>query len=352
DGKPVAFGGCTDPAVLTFTARRVVLDPQITPLVGRRLRLDALDVEQATLDLPVTESEFELPTWPEVLPRIDLPLALESDAIRVDGLRVTRAGAPLIDIASIRGGLDARRDDLRVHRLVVDSDRGLFSADGRYAPRDNYRTDLVATAVLPAPFARPRPRVGLIARGDLDHMDLAIGGRAPGPLRAHVGLRGQRWSLRAHTDALDPSRLAGSGDPGTPLAFSLEAEGPGRRRRRARRAARARGAARQALGPARARRRARSVPARRRRRARHAAGVLAGGRRPGRRCQPAGRVAPRRPARGRAAVEAAPARAGAGAAPAGGGRVRRPHHRHRPRRLQPRSEEHTSELQSRENLVC
>src|SRR5690606_10766532 len=166
---------CTDPAVLTFTARRVVLDPQITPLVGRRLRLDALDVEQATLDLPVTDSEFELPTWPEVLPRIDLPLALESAAIRVDGLRVTRAGAPLIDIASIRGGLDARRDDLRVHRLVVDSDRGLFSADGRYAPRDNYRTDLVATAVLPAPFARPRPRVGLIARGDLDHMDLAIG---------------------------------------------------------------------------------------------------------------------------------------------------------------------------------
>lgn len=227
DGKPVAFDGCTDPAVLTFTARRVVLDPEITPLVGRRLRLDALDVEQATLDLPVTDSEFELPTWPEVLPRIDLPLALESDAIRVDGLRVTRAGAPLIDIASIRGGLDARRDDLRVHRLVVDSDRGLFSADGRYAPRDNYRTNLVATAVLPAPFARPRPRVGLIARGDLDHMDLAIGGRAPGPLRAHVGLRGKRWTLRAHTDALDPSLLAGSGEPGTPVAFSLEADGQG-----------------------------------------------------------------------------------------------------------------------------
>src|SRR5690606_37136656 len=153
--------------------------------------------------------------------------ALEADAIRVDGLRMTRAGAPLIDIASIRGGLDARRDDLRVHPLSVDSARGLFSADGPPAPRDTYRTARTAPAALPPPFARQRPRVGLIARGDLNHMGLAIGGRAPGPLRAHVGLRGKRSTLRAHTDALDPSLLAGSGERGTPVAFSLEADGQG-----------------------------------------------------------------------------------------------------------------------------
>ena len=228
DGEPVAYGDCETPTVLTFTARRVVLDPELTPLVGRRLRLDALDVEQATLDLPVSqESTFELPRWPEVLPRIDLPLALESDAIRVDGLRVTRAGAALIDIASIRGGLDARRGELSVSQLVVESDRGRFSADGSYAPRDHYRTDLTATAVLPAPFPRPRARLGLVARGDLDAMDLAIAGHAPDPLRAQLGLRGERWSLRAGSDALDPSLLSGSGEAGTPIAFSLEADGRG-----------------------------------------------------------------------------------------------------------------------------
>src|SRR5690606_34452556 len=140
----------------------LVLDPEITPLIGRRLRLEAMDVEQATLDLPVSDAPFEMPTWPEVLPRIELPLALESDAIRVDGLRVTRVGAPLIDIARIRGGIDARQGELAVHDLVVDSDRGRFTVDGSYAPDDHYRTDLTATAVLPAPFPRPAARVGLV----------------------------------------------------------------------------------------------------------------------------------------------------------------------------------------------
>ncbi|WP_202843703.1 translocation/assembly module TamB domain-containing protein [Luteimonas saliphila] len=227
DGEPVPYGQCADPTVLTFTARRVVLDPEITPLIGKRLRLDAMDVEAATLDLPRSDTPFEMPTWPEVLPRIDLPLSLESDAIRVDGLRVTRAGAPVIDIATIRGGLDARQGELIVRDLVVDSDRGRFAADGSYAPDDHYRTDLTASALLPAPFPRPRPRVGLVARGDLDAMDVAIVGHVPDPLRANLTLRGKRWTLRADSDALDPGLLSGSGAPGTPIAFSLAADGDG-----------------------------------------------------------------------------------------------------------------------------
>jgi len=227
DGKPVPYGQCAKPTVLTFTARRVVLDPEITPLIGRRLRLDALDVEQATLDLPRSDEPFEMPTWPEVLPRIDLPLSLEADAIRVDGLRVTSAGEPAIDIATIRGGLDARQGELIVKQVVVDSDRGRFAADGHYAPDDHYRTDLTASALLPAPFPRPRPRIGLVARGDLDTMDVAVVGHAPDPLRAHLTLRGKRWTLRANSTALDPGLLAGSGEPGTPIAFSLSADGNG-----------------------------------------------------------------------------------------------------------------------------
>ncbi|TYT27544.1 translocation/assembly module TamB [Luteimonas viscosa] len=227
DGEAVAYGRCAVPSVLTFTARRVVLDPEITPLIGKRLRLDALDVEAATLDLPRSDEPFEMPTWPEVLPRIELPLSLESDAIRVDGLRVSSAGAPVIDIATIRGGLDARPGELMVRELVVDSDRGRFTVDGDYAPDDHYRTDLTASALLPAPFPRPRPRIGLVARGDLDAMDVAVVGHVPDPLRANLTLRGKRWTLRADSDALDPGLLSGAGEPGTPIAFSLSVDGNG-----------------------------------------------------------------------------------------------------------------------------
>ena len=228
DGEPVPYGQCPRPTVLTFTAARVLLDPEITPLIGRRLRLDALDVDEATLDLPEpADTPFELPKWPEVLPRIDLPLSLQADAIRVDGLRVTRAGAPLVNIATIRAGLDARQGELHVADLVVDSDRGRFGAHGVYAPGDNYRTDLTASALLPAPFPRPRPRIGLVARGDLDYMDVALSGHVPDPVRVALALRDEGWSLRADADALDPALLAGSGEAGTPLSFSLAADGQG-----------------------------------------------------------------------------------------------------------------------------
>ncbi|MDH7452149.1 translocation/assembly module TamB domain-containing protein [Luteimonas composti] len=227
DGEPVPYGQCEHPTVLTFGAHRVVLDPAITPLIGRRLRLDALDVEGAALDLPEpADTPFELPTWPEVLPRIDLPLSLQADTIRVDGLHVTRTGQPLIDIASIRGGLDARQGELRIASLVIDSDRGRFAADGVYAPDDNYRTDLTASALLPASFPRPRPRIGLVARGDLDLMDVAVVGHAPDPLRLALALRGRQWSLRADSNAFDPALLTG-GEAGEPMAFSLQADGIG-----------------------------------------------------------------------------------------------------------------------------
>lgn len=231
NGEPVPYGRCETPRVLTFTAARITLTPEIAPLIGRRLRLDGLEVADATLDLPVaTDEPFELPRWPESLPAIALPLSLESDVIEIDGLRVTRASAPLIDIARIRGGVDARDGWLRVTELVVHSDRGVFRVHGDYAPRDNYRVDLSAGALLPAPLGRTRPRIGLVARGDLAAMDVAVSGRGPTQGRAHLRLRGAAtpvWTLTASSDALDPGLLSGSGEPGTPLAFALRADGEG-----------------------------------------------------------------------------------------------------------------------------
>ena len=216
---------------IVFDAETVVVDPAIRPLLGKRLRLDALDVYGATLNLPRSDKPFELPTWPDVLPDIAPPLALQARAIRIDGLKVLQEGEALVDIRSARGGLDADAGKLHVEHLRVDSDRGAFALHGDYVPRDDYRSDLVATAVLPAPAGRTAPRLGLVVRGDLSRMDVAIAGRAPAPLRATLTLRGNKdapgWHLRADSEALDLSLLAGSGETSTPLAFDLVADGKG-----------------------------------------------------------------------------------------------------------------------------
>ena len=152
---------------IVLDAEQVTLDPSLRPLLGRTLRLDTLDIAGATLDLPRSDKPFELPRWPEVLPQVELPLALRAGAIRIDGLKVVQEGEPLIDIRSARGGLDAAPGSLHIERLAVDSDRGRFTLHGDYIPRRNFRSDLRATALLPAPAGRTAPRFGLISRGAL-----------------------------------------------------------------------------------------------------------------------------------------------------------------------------------------
>jgi len=214
---------------ITFSAQTIVLDPALRPLLGRTLRLDALALSGATLELPTSTKPFEFPRWPDSLPQIAPPLALQADAIRIDHLQVTRDGVPFVAIREARGGLDAGTGRLHVERLFVDSNRGRFTAHGDYVPRDDYRTDLMLTGVLPAPAGRTPPTLGLVARGDLSRMELALAGNLPAPLRAALTLRGKdrpRWSFAAHSDALDPQLLA-TAVPGTPIAFDLRLDGNG-----------------------------------------------------------------------------------------------------------------------------
>ncbi|QIL19504.1 translocation/assembly module TamB domain-containing protein [Thermomonas sp. HDW16] len=230
DCVPTSTASCAMGRIM-FDAKTVTLDPAIRPLLGRTLRLDALDIEGATLNLPRSDKPFELPRWPDVLPQIEPPLALQADAIHIDGLKVMQEGEALIDIRRARGGLDAAHGALHVERLVVDSDRGRFAAHGDYIPREDFRSDLLVTAVLPAPAGQTAPRIGLLARGNLSNMDVAIGGRAPAPLHATLTLRGNqdvpRWLLRADSEALDIGLLTGSGEATTPLSFNLSADGTG-----------------------------------------------------------------------------------------------------------------------------
>ena len=238
DDGPVnaPFSTCKDRRDTTFTAKKLTLDPSVSPLLEGKLRLDALDIEGATLDLAKDDKPFELPKWPEVLPRIEPPLALQADDIRIDDLAISSAGEAVIDIRHARGGLRASSGELTLESIDVDSDRGRFRIDGRYAPADNYAMDVTATAVFPAAAGRTAGRLGLIARGDLQTLDVAAGGRAPAPLRATLTLRAPgtgeaeqdsaRWRLDARSEGLDPAVFTG-GAAGELMQLALRADGVG-----------------------------------------------------------------------------------------------------------------------------
>lgn len=212
-----------------FTARRAYLDPDIRPLLGRRLRLDAFEIEGATLNLMPSDEPFELPRWPESLPPIEMPLAIQADRIVIDGLNITSGGEHVIDIRSLRGGIDIANGSLHAEQLKIDSDLGLFSVHGNYEPIHDYRSDILVTAVLPAPRGHSPARLGLIARGDLSKMEVGIGGRAPEPLRATLTLGGNEdaptWRLQARSEGLDPALLTG-GEP-APEAFTFDVAASG-----------------------------------------------------------------------------------------------------------------------------
>ena len=215
-----------------FQAKRVTIDPDIRPLFGKLLRLDTLDIEGATLALPKSKDEpFELPRWPDVLPQIEPPLGLQADNFVINGFTVTQDGNHLIAISKANGGLDIRSGKAHVERIVVESDRGIFTAHGDYIPADNYTMNLTAIAVLPAKTGQTRPRFGLAAFGDLDKMDIAVAGNAPEAVKAQLTLRDEdnpNWTLVANSKGLDIARLT---DPaaaaGAPLLFNLDANGVG-----------------------------------------------------------------------------------------------------------------------------
>jgi translocation and assembly module TamB len=215
-----------------FTAERAYLDPDIRPLLGRKLQLDALQIKNATLNLAKSDEPFEMPSWPGSLPQIEMPLAIQADTIIIDGFRITQAQEPLIDITKLRGGLEIATGEFRAQQLKVDSDRGDFRVDGRYVPRNDYATDITIGAVLPAPRGRTPARLGLVARGDLDRMEIAVAGHAPAPLQASLVFEGRDepvWKASARSTDLDLALLVPGMDAAasTPLSLDFQADGKG-----------------------------------------------------------------------------------------------------------------------------
>lgn len=206
------------------------LDAALLPLLARRLRLDQLLVRGARLDLPRDDSALELPNWPDLLPTLDLPIVIQADALTIDDVHISREGEALIAIRNVRGGLRVGRGMAHIEHLRVDSDRGLLSAHGDYAPRRNYRTELTASAQFPARLGRPAAHLELRVHGDLSKLEATVDGRLPEATQLRLTLAGNaatpRWQLDADSAGLDPALLAGNGS-GTPLRFTLAATGVG-----------------------------------------------------------------------------------------------------------------------------
>ena len=80
----------------------------------------------AVLDLPRSDTPFELPTWPDVLPQIEPPLALQADSIRIDRLREVQEDESVVDVRSARGGLHAASGRLHVERPVPSTHLGVY----------------------------------------------------------------------------------------------------------------------------------------------------------------------------------------------------------------------------------
>ena len=224
-------------------ARRVMLDPSLRQLFGRKLRLVALEMDDASLDLPVDRTPQPLPSWPGSLPKFAMPFAISADRLQVRGLRISREGVPLVVARRIDGGIALAPGVLALNKLAVDSDRGRLQLDGRIDVGRNYFTHIHATVRLP-----PRSSGGaaidvrMRAGGDLDHFVLSIAGDAPAALALRFALDGDRatphWSLSVQVPRFDPALLVApspSAPPSvvaaaaTPYAIALQADGIGGR---------------------------------------------------------------------------------------------------------------------------
>lgn len=216
---------------LVFTAERVMLDPQVLPVLGRRLQLDRLEVDGAVLLLPPAADEaFTLPTWPEVLPRLPMPLRIRTTALDVSGLRIERDAATLLDITQLDATrLDLAHDGFTLEALTLHSPRGRLTLKGDYLPDRDFRTDLAATLALPATDDAPAAHLQLSAKGDLDDLRVDLAGQAPGPLSLSLVLRESAampvWTLSTRSDGFDAAVL-GAG-PGEPWRWQLDAKGRG-----------------------------------------------------------------------------------------------------------------------------
>lgn len=226
-GPLILYGVKFDYRNTHFTAKRVMLDPDLQPFLGRQMRMDRIEISDATLTVPKDDKPFELPSWPESLPQINPPLNVQFDSVDIRRLDVSQTNTHWATIRQANLSLAAKKGFLRIDNLRADTDRGLFKLDGEYEPADDYRMDIVGSAYMPNAAGAAPGHLGIAAKGDLSRMDIVARGAAPHPLFAAVKVVGKetpRWQLVANTKGFDLGAITGAAE-GIPMVLDVAAGG-------------------------------------------------------------------------------------------------------------------------------
>lgn len=213
-----------------FDAARLRIDHGLWPLLSGRLDVHSLLLEQATWVIPRDDTPPKLPRWPDLLPRLELPITVLVRQLRVRDLRVLRGAEPLAHISRIDGGVEIGPGRLQLQQILLVSNRGLLRVSGNYLPAENFRSRFDGRVVFPALADASPARMAFATRGDLDDFALSIVGHAPAPLSLRLRLRDgrqarPRWQLDALSSQWVPAQT-GLADA-RPLAMDLHAIGNG-----------------------------------------------------------------------------------------------------------------------------
>ncbi len=164
--------------------------------------------------------------WPEVLPRLDLPIALRVDRVEVRDIVVHAAdeASPPMVIDRVAGALAVQPGRLGFESLELDAPQGRVRGALHYAPMDGFATRVALDGELAA-----GARLALRIDGTLAQGGARLEGHAGGPValafdwQDAARLDALAWTLAVDATPLEPATLGLASQP--PINVALQASG-------------------------------------------------------------------------------------------------------------------------------
>lgn len=207
---------------------RLELDLDAAALLSRRVHVRRLILNQGQIELPASAPSDE--PWPQrlelpaQLPDLQLPVAIQIDALEARELRLTQAREPVLDIRSLDAGASLENGLLVLEDLQLDSDRLGLNLSGRFDSVKNWASQGRATAQLMLDDGVKLP-LELVVAGDLQdlRLDAHAGEDAANRLQLNLqgGLENPQWTMQLQAPHLPPQWLGTA----TPLALELQGRG-------------------------------------------------------------------------------------------------------------------------------